>query len=90
MCVRSVLGWLILERFLLEKSERTLEGETPASVNSVGKSQVVCRRMCCSFRADMRQSDSVQYHRHLLSFANSGGQIIVLRSEELPFTDSVR
>ena len=36
----------------------------------------------------MRQSDSVQHHRQLLSFAKSGEQIIVLRSEGLPFTDS--
>jgi hypothetical protein len=44
--------------------------------------------MCHSFRAEMRQSDSVQHHRQLLSFAKSGEQIIVLRSERLPFTDS--
>jgi hypothetical protein len=44
--------------------------------------------MCHSFRAEMRQSDSVQHHRHLLSFAKSGEQIIVLCSEGLPFTDS--
>jgi hypothetical protein len=37
------------------------------------------------FSADMRQGDSVQYHRHLLAFAKSGGQIGILRSEELPF-----
>jgi hypothetical protein len=56
-----------------------------ASVNSVGKRQVVCRRMCHSFRAGMSQSDSVQYHRHVLSSAKSGGQIIILRSQEIPF-----
>src|SRR5258708_21457795 len=82
--VRSVRGWRAPESFLLEKSERTWQDEVPlASVDSVGKRQVVCRRMCHSFRADMRQSDSVLYHRHLLSFAKSGGQIIVLRSEEV-------
>ena len=86
--MRSVPGWLVPKRFLLDKSERTLGGETPARGNSVGKSPVVCRRMCRSFRADERQSDSVQYHRHLLSVAKGGGQIIVLRSEDLAFTDS--
>jgi hypothetical protein len=37
--VRSVPGWLVPERFLLDKSERTLGGETPARGNSVGKSR---------------------------------------------------
>jgi len=38
-------------------------------------------QMCDFFRAHMRQSDSVQHYRRLLSFAKSGEQISILRSE---------